>query len=230
MIDRAIRDLDRERMALQQQEGKLVAEIKRFANENQLEAARVTAKSVVRNRNAVTKLYQLKSQLQAVSLRMAELKSTQAMTDAMKGTTKAMAVMNRKLQQPAIAKIMREFERQNHLMNSSAELMDDVGMSSSVLAEDEEMETDQLVSQVLDEIGVDVLRATPSGVGLRATGSMARANNETVSEAVDRGGNGGMMVQGGDGGSEGDGDMDQLLSRLQGLRGGVGHARGDDSS
>ena len=35
------------------------------------ESVRVMAKSLVRNRHAVTKMYQLKSQLQAVSLRIA---------------------------------------------------------------------------------------------------------------------------------------------------------------
>ena len=78
------------------------------------DAVKVMAKSLVRNRHAVTKMYSLKSQLQAVSLRMAvssvlyklqaslstlvflrvcwfvqqTLKSTQAMADAMRGATK----------------------------------------------------------------------------------------------------------------------------------------------
>lgn len=46
------------------------------------------ARSLVRNRAAVTKLFGLKSQLQAVSLRLQTLKSTQSMADAMKGATK----------------------------------------------------------------------------------------------------------------------------------------------
>lgn len=110
MLDKAIRDVDRERMALQNQEKKLVTEIKKLAKQNQMDAVRVLAKSLVRNRHAVTKLYQLKSQLQAVSLRIQvavivthsrlvpmltindqsqqTLKSTQAMADAMRGATK----------------------------------------------------------------------------------------------------------------------------------------------
>lgn len=60
------------------------------------------AKSLVRNRHAVTKMYGLKSQLQAVSLRLATLKSTQAMADAMQGATKAMRVMNKRLNIPQV--------------------------------------------------------------------------------------------------------------------------------
>ena len=75
MLDKAIRDVDRERMALQNQEKKLVTEIKKLAKQNQMDAVRVLAKSLVRNRHAVTKLYQLKSQLQAVSLRIQVVKN-----------------------------------------------------------------------------------------------------------------------------------------------------------
>ena len=154
MIDRAIRDLDRERIGLQAQEKKTVAEIKKMAKDNQMEAVKVMAKSVVRNRTAITKLYQLKSQLQAVSLRMAELKSTQAMSDAMRGTTRAMAAMNKQMQLPALAKIMREFERQNMKMEYASEAMGS-SMDMAFEGEGEEAETDELVSQVLDEIGID---------------------------------------------------------------------------
>ena len=95
MLDKAIRELDRERMGLQNQEKKIVAEIKKMAKQGQMvrqdllllsgqsadrlaadpgdymqDAVKVMAKSLVRNRHAVTKMYGLKSQLQAVSLRI----------------------------------------------------------------------------------------------------------------------------------------------------------------
>jgi charged multivesicular body protein 2A len=84
MLDKAIRELDRERTMLQSQEKKLVAEIKRTAKQNQMAAVRVMAKDLIRTRHSVTKFYALKSQLQGVSLRMQTLKSTQSMADAMR--------------------------------------------------------------------------------------------------------------------------------------------------
>jgi charged multivesicular body protein 2A len=122
MLDKAMRELDRERTGLQTQEKKLIAEIKKMAKEGQLvggdagpagghgggaagggrrrsgrrsrrsvsgarlrlrppllatlppptrqDAVKVMAKSLIRNRHAVTKLHGLKSQLQAISLRI----------------------------------------------------------------------------------------------------------------------------------------------------------------
>eukprot|EP00195_Chlamydomonas_chlamydogama_P008631 CAMPEP_0202892710 /NCGR_PEP_ID=MMETSP1392-20130828/2412_1 /ASSEMBLY_ACC=CAM_ASM_000868 /TAXON_ID=225041 /ORGANISM="Chlamydomonas chlamydogama, Strain SAG 11-48b" /LENGTH=207 /DNA_ID=CAMNT_0049576771 /DNA_START=116 /DNA_END=736 /DNA_ORIENTATION=- len=152
-LDKAIRELDRERMGLQQQEKKIVQEIKKMAKEGQMDAVKVMAKSLVRNRHSVTKMYGLKSQLQAVSLRLATLKSTQAMADAMRGATKAMKVMNKQLNLPNLQKIMMDFERENEKMEMTSDMMGDA-IDDAMEGEGEEEETDELVNQVLDEIGI----------------------------------------------------------------------------
>jgi len=85
-----------------------VAEIKKAAKDGQMEAVKVMAQSLVRNRHSVTKLHGLKAQLQAVSLRLATLKSTQAMADAMAGATRAMVAMNRRMNMPALTKVRRK--------------------------------------------------------------------------------------------------------------------------
>lgn len=149
-VNSLIRELDRERLQLQQQEKALIGDLKKFAKEQQIDAAKVTAKSIVRNRGAVTKLYQLKSQLQAVSLRMAEVTSTQAMTDAMKGTTKALGAMNKKMMHnDTIVKILKDFEKQNQMMQVTNE---QIGVSLENGGVDEEDEEDALVSSVFEEL------------------------------------------------------------------------------
>ncbi|CAL5227573.1 g10568 [Coccomyxa viridis] len=167
MLDKAIRDLDRERMGLQNQEKKLVAEIKKTAKQGQMDAVKVMAKSLVRNRHAVTKMYGLKSQLQAVSLRIATLKSTQAMADAMRGATKAMGAMNKQMNLPALTKIMREFERQNEKMEMTSEMMGDA-VDDAFEGDGEEEETDNLVNEVLDEIGINLGEQMVAAPGQKA--------------------------------------------------------------
>ena len=71
------------------------------------------AKDLVRTRKYVQKFYQMKTQLQAVGLRIQTLRSNQQMADAMKGATKSMAMMNRGLNLPAITRIMNQFEQQS---------------------------------------------------------------------------------------------------------------------
>eukprot|EP00208_Stichococcus_sp_RCC1054_P009038 CAMPEP_0206150762 /NCGR_PEP_ID=MMETSP1473-20131121/38469_1 /ASSEMBLY_ACC=CAM_ASM_001109 /TAXON_ID=1461547 /ORGANISM="Stichococcus sp, Strain RCC1054" /LENGTH=272 /DNA_ID=CAMNT_0053548279 /DNA_START=269 /DNA_END=1088 /DNA_ORIENTATION=+ len=182
MLDKAIRELDRERIGLQNQDKKLIMDIKKMAKANQMEAVKVMAKSLVRNRHAVTKMHQLKSQLQAVSLRMATLKSTQSMADAMRGATRAMGAMNRQMNMPALQKIMRDFEMQNERMEMTSEVMGDA-IDDAFEGEDEEGETDELVNSVLDEIGID-LNSTMLNAPGRNTAQQEHAPQEQLAEPM----------------------------------------------
>ncbi|MBA0701448.1 hypothetical protein Goari_022934 [Gossypium aridum] len=179
MLDKSIREIERERQGLQTQEKKLIAEIKKSAKQGQMGAVKVMAKDLIRTRHQIEKFYKLKSQLQGVSLRIQmevdgyncggaitktfdicpapyhTMKSTQAMGEAMKGVTKAMGQMNRQMNLPSLQKIMQEFERQNEKMEMVSEVMGDA-IDDALEGDEEEEETEELVSQVLDEIGVDI--------------------------------------------------------------------------
>lgn len=111
-IERSIRELDREREKMQMQEKKLIADMKKLAKQNQLEAVKIMAKDLVRTRRYVTKFYKMKAQLQAVSLRLTTLSSTQEMTNAMKGVARTMTLMNKQMNIPQMQKIMRDFSQQ----------------------------------------------------------------------------------------------------------------------
>nr|GEU92919.1 vacuolar protein sorting-associated protein 2 homolog 1 [Tanacetum cinerariifolium] len=155
MLDRSIREIERERQGLQTQEKKLIAEIKKSAKQGQMGAVKVMAKDLIRTRHQIDKFYRLKSQLQGVSLRIQTLKSTQAMGEAMKGVTKAMGKMNKQMNMPSLQKIMREFEKQNEKMEMVSEVMGDA-IDDALEGDEEEEETEELVNQVLDEIGIDI--------------------------------------------------------------------------
>ena len=64
-----------------------------------------------------------------------------------------MGVMNKRMNLPALQKIMREFEMQNEKMEMTSETMGDA-IDDAFEADDEEEETENLVNQVLDEIGI----------------------------------------------------------------------------
>ncbi|KAG6491011.1 hypothetical protein ZIOFF_052343 [Zingiber officinale] len=70
MLDKSIREIERERQGLQAQEKKLIVEIKKTAKQGQMAAVKVMAKDLIRTRHQITKFYALKSQLQGVSLRI----------------------------------------------------------------------------------------------------------------------------------------------------------------
>jgi hypothetical protein len=62
--------------------------------------------------------------MQAVGLRLQTIKSTQAMTDAMKGASRAMKSMNAQVDAASMAKILKDFEQESALMDDKQEMMD----------------------------------------------------------------------------------------------------------
>jgi len=146
-VDRSVREIEREKTKLQQQEKKVIADIKKAAKDGQMGPVKIMAKDLVRTRNQITKFYQMKCQMQAVGLRLQTIKSTQAMTEAMKGAAKAMRAMNAAVKPIAMQKILMEFEKQNQLMEDKQEMMDDA-MDDAMEAEDEEGQVEEVVGQV----------------------------------------------------------------------------------
>ncbi|KAJ1986375.1 ESCRT-III subunit protein did4 [Dimargaris cristalligena] len=174
-LNKAVRELDRERVKLEQQEKKLIADIKKTARNNQMGAVKIMARDLVRTRKYVQKFYQMRTQLQAVALRIQALRSNQQMGEAMRGATKAMKSMNGQMNLPGLQKIMMEFEKESEMMDMKGEIMNDTidDVMEDDMGDDEE-ESEAVVSQVLDEIGISVNQsladtpnslAAPTGVG-----------------------------------------------------------------
>ena len=94
-INKAVRELDRERANLEKQEQKLVADIKKYAKDGQMGPVKIMAKDLVRTRTYITKFIELRSHLNAVALKLQTVKSQEAMARAMKSVTEAMVRMNK---------------------------------------------------------------------------------------------------------------------------------------
>lgn len=134
------------------------------------------AKDLVRTRRYIQKFYQMKTQLQAVGLRIQvyfltaifkkltrrplidvhqTLRSNQQMAEAMRGATKAMSSMNRQMNLPKIQQIMMEFEKESEIMDMKEEMMGDA-IDDVVEEEEDEDESEEIVNKVLDEIGISL--------------------------------------------------------------------------
>ncbi|CAO1624151.1 unnamed protein product [Jaminaea pallidilutea] len=168
-LQKAQRELDRERSKLEQQEKKLIAEIKKNAKDGQMSACKIQARDLVRTRRHIQKFYSMRTQLEAISLRIQTMRSTSQMSEAMKGATKAMGMMNRGMNLPQVMKIMREFEKESEVMEMKDEMMNDAvdeAMEGDDEGVGEEEAGDAILKEVLDGIGVDLsqnLAEAPSG-------------------------------------------------------------------
>lgn len=76
------------------------------------------------------------------------------MMQSMKGATQLLGSMNRQMNLPALQRIAMEFEKENDIMDQRQEMMDDA--IDDVTGLEDEEESEEVVTQVLDEIGVDL--------------------------------------------------------------------------
>lgn len=183
-LEKAQRELDRERTKLEQQEKKLIQDIKKSAKNNQLGAAKIQAKDLVRTRKYIQKFYEMRTQLQAISLRIQTVRSNEQMMQSMKGATGLLRSMSKVTNIASLQEIAMQFARESEIMESREEIMSDAVDDVTGL-EDEEAE-DEVLNQVLDEIGVDremQLGNTPLGLG-----GVEVQQEERVAQAIGGGG------------------------------------------
>ncbi|KAI5733758.1 hypothetical protein M8J76_015521 [Diaphorina citri] len=205
-LNKAMRDLDREKQHMEQQEKKLIADIKKMAKEGQMESVKIMAKDLVRTRKYAKKFMMMKANIQAVSLKIQTLRSQNAMAEAMKGCSRAMQNMNR---------ILQEFEKQSEIMDMKEEMMNDA-MDDAMDADEDEDETNAVVTQVLDELGLqlgDQLASIPDP----ASSMMSDKGKTPVAIPGGSGSNHSNNHGGGGGSTLSDADAD-LQARLDNLR------------
>merc|ERR1719461_595202 len=119
----------------------------------------------------------------------------------MKGVTKAMQRMNKKVNLPQFQKLIMEFEKQYEMITDA--------IDDAMGASDDEEETDQVLNQVLGELGLSI------GDGL------VPVPNDSLAPAAAAAGPNRVAVPGGSGGGPGlnSADVDaDLEARLKNLR------------
>lgn len=140
------------------------------------------------------------------------------MAQAMKGVSRAMANMNRQLNMPQIQQILHEFEKQSEIMDMKEEMINDA-IDDAMEDEGDEEESDAVVAQVLDELGLqltDQLSGLPQASGALSVSGIKQPQAVAAGAAAAGGGGGGAAAAGG--AETPNGADDELQKRLDNLR------------
>lgn len=176
LLRAGVRELDREAAKMQRSDLKLIAEIKQMAERGQSASVKIMAKELIRSRNATMKFYAMSAQLKAVSIRIRTMQSTATMSNAMRGATRAMIVLNRQMNNQDLQRIMIMFEREGDAMDMKQEIMDDT-IDNVVAGEMDEEQEEELIGQIMDEIGIE-MTATLNNVPSHKNTTGTTANNK----------------------------------------------------
>uniref|UniRef100_A0A7S1BRV2 Charged multivesicular body protein 2a n=1 Tax=Corethron hystrix TaxID=216773 RepID=A0A7S1BRV2_9STRA len=182
-INKSIRELDREKNALEKEEKRLITDIKKQAKAGQHNSVRIMAKDLVRTRQYITKFIEMRSHLQGVALKLQTVKSQTAMAEAMTAAGKSMMKFNKAIDIPRINKMMADFMKENEKSELVQEMLGDA-IDDTLEQEGDAEETEKIVSQVLDEIGIDFDENIPDAplkpAGVSATPTESKAQPEAI--------------------------------------------------
>mmetsp|Transcript_61937 Transcript_61937/g.86118 ORF Transcript_61937/g.86118 Transcript_61937/m.86118 type:complete len:210 (+) Transcript_61937:105-734(+) len=120
------RDIDKEIRAIERDEAKLTAQIKRTAKSGDHKGAQIQAKSLVKLRQSKERLLATKTRMTGVQMQLKTAATTTTMVDSMKVATKAAASMNKEMERSNVLQNLKEFERANMEMDMKGEMMDDL--------------------------------------------------------------------------------------------------------
>lgn len=167
-IQKAIRELDNVIRQLQSSEKKEKAEAKKMGKKNEQVLIRIHIKQVMKTRKNIERFIVMKSQLNAVGLKMQTMHSHQALTKAMSGVYSCMQQMNLQSSVPEFQNIMKQFAKENEISEVNQERLNDM-MDDTLGEEDTEIEEDDLYRQIMAEIGLDLAESCPEALNSTTT-------------------------------------------------------------
>lgn len=150
----AQRQLTKDQQQLERQEKQLEAEIKRAAKQGNKQLLNILAKQLVALRKQKTRSMVVNSKVTGIGHQLKVAQTTSTMAGAIGASTRAMATVNAAINPQQLQQTLQTFERETTKMDMAGEMMDDT-LDDILAGSDEEEESEQLVSQVLDEIGLD---------------------------------------------------------------------------
>eukprot|EP00178_Gracilaria_changii_P000078 TRINITY_DN1006_c0_g1_i3.p4 TRINITY_DN1006_c0_g1~~TRINITY_DN1006_c0_g1_i3.p4 ORF type:complete len:177 (-),score=48.48 TRINITY_DN1006_c0_g1_i3:1651-2181(-) len=166
---------------METQEQRLKVQIKKTAKEGQLDAARILARDLVRTRAHITRMYQMRTQLQSVSMQLTSMRTNESMASAMGNVVKIMSRINQTMNLPAMQNVMMQFEMEHGKMEMTQEMIDDA-MGDVLSGADEEAQTDDVINQVLDELGLE--QDSKLGAVASAHGAPSQMNAEGLGDSA----------------------------------------------
>lgn len=151
----SIRSMEREDIKAAAQEKSLQASITRFAKEQRVELCKTKAKELVRLRGHRQRIMTMKGHMTTLQHQLATVNSAKVMQETMAKTTQLLRSLNSRLDARAVHRMLIEFERQSTAFTDGQQVLEE-NLDSIFELEDEQTNTDQAVSEVLQELGLEL--------------------------------------------------------------------------
>lgn len=152
----ALRKLERDEVNACKQESIALQKLKTLGCQGKLEACQSQAKDMVRLRQHIKVLGQMKSQLTGLSQKLSVAESTGTIQNTLARTSKLLAGLNKQLSPKEMQRVLLEFQRQNTVFADGQEILSET-LEDALQVDDESANIDEAVAKVFDEAGIDRL-------------------------------------------------------------------------
>jgi charged multivesicular body protein 2A len=172
-LRRSVRELERARTRLQNEEIKMKNEIKRLTARGETESVMILCRDLVRNRAAMQQFLKMQSQIEGLGLRIETIKAQAGAAQALKGAAGVMHRLNAMVNVPEMQMIMQKFMMENEMMDMKKELVDEA--MDIVTDEDGTIEDDAAAqyARLFDEMGIAPPPALAAQIGAGAQAGFA---------------------------------------------------------
>ncbi|XP_077393612.1 charged multivesicular body protein 2Ba [Festucalex cinctus] len=179
------RQITKDRSALEKQEKQLEAEIKKMAKSGNREACKILAKQLVQLRKQKTRTYAVSSKVTSMNTQTKLMNSQVKMAGAMSSTARTMHAINKKMDPQKTMANMQEFQKENMKMGMTEEMINDT-LDDFLEGSGDEEESQDIVNQVLDEIGIEIsgkmVRAPAAGRNAPGAAAAAASKKAAMSD------------------------------------------------
>ncbi|ORM40924.1 Phosphopantothenoylcysteine decarboxylase [Babesia sp. Xinjiang] len=160
-INRAVRELERNRLRYEREEKSLMQKLRSEARSGRMQNLRVIAKDLVRARRMGVQYCNMKSQMSAIMGHLQTAHSTNMMSNSLKNVNKIISGVSQNHNVAEFQRLMYNLGRESEVMNLKLDVMSeslDNGLEDVESAEEEDL----IITQVLEELGIDGSAAMPS--------------------------------------------------------------------
>lgn len=178
-IRSAQRDFGRERMRLEAEEARMLADIKRLAKEGRVAEAKSMSRSLVQLREMKARTGAASVQVGSVGNQAKLMGINGRMVEIMGGTTAVMANANGGANPEQQMKMAQEFMMQSEKMSLAQEMTDDA-LEGIMGGDEATAEGDEVLQGVLDEIGLDFSARVGAAPSLQPAQSKLQEQQEAA--------------------------------------------------
>ena len=163
-LNKGDREIEEDTKQSERQEKALEIEIKKMAKMGNKQLATQLAKQLIAIRKQRSRNLTTISKVTGIGNQMTTMQANVNMAESIGTATKAMGAMNKQMDVNKLAQTLQQFEKESNKMDMADEIMKD-SLDDLLGESGDQDEQDAIVSQVLDEIGIEItgkLAAAPS--------------------------------------------------------------------